>query len=72
MLPFLKKNQESGVSGPVDTITREPDNDEEFDSLEVAAEDVLFAIEKKDKKALARALQAAFDICDTQPYEVPT
>jgi hypothetical protein len=66
MLPFLKKNQESGVSGPVDTIKREPDDgdEEEFDSLEVAAEDILFAIEQKDKKALARALRAAIELCE--------
>lgn len=68
MLPFLKKSQESGVSAPVEKITREPDEDSDFDPLEVAAEDVLFAVEKKDAKALARALRAAFDLCDSEPH----
>lgn len=69
MLPFLKKNQESSVSAPSETIKREPDGDEDgFDPLEVAAEDVLFAIEHKDKKALARALQAAYELCMEGPH----
>jgi hypothetical protein len=69
MLPFLKKSQESGVSSEPEKIRREPDEGEGFDSLEVAAEDFLFAIEKKDSKALAQALRAAFMICESEPHE---
>ena len=70
MLPFLKKNQESSMSAPVDSIKREPDEGaEEYDSLESAAEDLLKAIESKDSKEIASALRAAFEICDSEPHE---
>lgn len=73
MLPFLKKSQEAGASGPAETVMREPDMEEEptedFDSLHVAAQDMLDAIHSKDAKALALAIQAAFDMCESNPFE---
>lgn len=61
MLPFLKNKQEGGVSMPVDTIEREPDEGSDYDMLDAVAEDLLSAIEKKDKALLKSALSA---LCD--------
>lgn len=71
MLPFLKNQKEAsgGDGGDQASIKRKPDEDADFDSLEVAAEEILFAIEKKDSKALATAFRAAFDMCESQPHE---
>ena len=63
MLPYLKRNQEASASGPIETVERKPDMDE-FDSLEVAAHDLMQAIKAGDAKALASALRAAFELCD--------
>jgi hypothetical protein len=71
MLPFLKKNQEVGVSGPVEVKKREPDEDSDYDydMLESAAEDLISAVHSKDTKAVCSALRAAFQICDLEPHE---
>lgn len=69
MLPFLKNQYEGSVSTPPDTIHREPDEDSEFDSLEVAAQDLCDAIHSKDYKGVASALRAAFDLLESQPHE---
>lgn len=73
MLPFLKHKQEGSMSEPIDSIERKPDGDEEeYDGLESAAEDLCHAIEAKDYKAAASALRAAFDLLDSEPhYEGP-
>lgn len=68
MLPFLKRSQEASASAPVESVTRDSDHEEDFDDLEVAAEDLLFAIEKKDAKAIAAALRAAFQLFDSEPH----
>lgn len=65
MLPFLKKSQES-TAAPSEPVMRE--HDDEFDSMEVAAQDVLHAVESKNAKALASALRAAFELCDSEPH----
>lgn len=57
------------MSGPADAIKRSPDHEVDFDVLESAAQDLLDAIEKKDTKALAIALRAAFELCDSEPHE---
>ena len=67
MLGFLKHKQEAGVSEPVETIKR--DHDDEFDMLHAAAEDLMHAVHSKDVQAIAQALRAAFEICDSQPHE---
>ena len=65
MLPFLKHSKEASASLPVESLERKPDNESnEFDELEVAAQDMLAAIEAKDSNKLASALRAAFDLLD--------
>jgi hypothetical protein len=66
MLPFLKRKDEASASMPVESITRE--HDEDFDSLEVAAEDLMVAVHSKNPKAIAEALRAAFDLMDSEPH----
>ncbi len=39
-----------------------------MDAVVAAAEDVMAAIQRQDAKALARALRAAFEICDAMPH----
>lgn len=56
MLPFLKLKDEASASMPVETIER--DHDEGFDMLDAVAEDLLSAMEKKDKGLLKAALQS--------------
>jgi len=75
MLPFLKKYQEGSANVPPNSITRKPDEDdsheeksEDFDSIEIAAEEMLSAFDSGDVKALARAIRAAFEICDSEPH----
>jgi len=70
MLPFLKKAQESGAASSSEPVKREPDYEEqEFDSLTIAAEEVLSAIAARDASALAGALRAAFEICELSPHQ---
>jgi uncharacterized protein YukE len=69
MLPFLKREKEAGVSGPVETITRKADEgSEEYDSMHAAAEDLIHALETKNVKNVAEALRAAFHIADAEPH----
>ncbi len=68
-LPFLKNKKEAGISGPIESIERKSDHEEEYDPLESAAEDILQAIESKDHKYLAQALRAAFELMDSGPHE---
>ncbi len=56
MLPFLKNKQEGSVSGPIESQERK--HDDGFDMLGAVADDLLAAIEKKDKGALKAALEA--------------
>lgn len=56
MLPFLKKAQEGSASAPIETIERE--HDDTFDMLGTIADDILSAVESKDKEALKGALSA--------------
>lgn len=69
MLPFLKNSQEASASGPIESISRTPDNDEDYDSLQSAAEDLSAAIHSKDISGICVALRAAFDILDSEPHE---
>jgi len=68
MIPY--KNYRDGASSqPVETIKRDSDEEQEFDSLESAAEDLCKAIEAKDYKAIAVALRAAFELLESEPHE---
>lgn len=59
MLPILKRRHEGGMSAPIEVVERTPDEGAEpFDMLDAVAEDLLMAIEKKDKKLLKDALAA--------------
>ena len=69
MLPFLKKNQEASVYLEEEHKKRESDEESDYDMLESAAEDLLSAIQSRDIKAIASALKAAFEMCDSQPHE---
>ena len=68
MLPFLKRTKEASASSS-DPVLRKADDEAPFDSLFVAAQDMLAAIAKKDPHDLAAAIRAAFDLCDMQPHE---
>lgn len=67
MLPFLKKQRQVGG---IITEYRKPDNQDsksiKDDGLELAAEDMLRAHASNDKKALAAALRAAFEILESE------
>jgi len=67
MLPFLKKSQEAGPVSMSEPVVRDSDGD--FDSMEVAAQDVMDAVHSKNVKALASALRAAFELADSEPHE---
>lgn len=69
MLPFLKHKQEGSISAPVETVERKSDHEEEYDGLESAAEDLIQAMNEGNAKAVASALRAAFELCDSQPHE---
>ena len=69
MLAFLKKTQEASSSEPVEHSRREPDEDAEYDSLHSAAEDLISAVHSKNVAAVAEALRAAFELCDSEPHE---
>lgn len=56
MLPFLKNRDDAAISTPVETEKRE--HDEDFDMLGAVAEDLLAALETKDKARLRAALEA--------------
>lgn len=70
MLPFIKKSTNPGViSKPVSPDDyQEPKELNEDDGLEMAAQDILTAIEHRDYKALAAAIRAAFEIVDAEPH----
>ncbi len=70
MLPFLKNKQEGGMSAPVDTIERTPDDDTPaFDALDAVADDLLAAFESKDKGLLKSALEALVEHIQDQDAE---
>ena len=73
MLPFLKPQAKQAS---LSIKYRKPDEKEPFSDQEdsnesakhAAAQDILRAIESKDFKHLALALQSMFDICDSEPH----
>lgn len=68
MLSFLK-NKEASASSPIESVERKPDEGAEYDVLESAAEDLCHAIKAEDYKAVAAALRAAFELCESEPHE---
>jgi len=69
LLPFLqKKRQDTGlIIQERQPDTEEKDNDS--DELEEIAKDLISAIERKDHRAVADALHAAFTVADSEPHE---
>lgn len=65
MLPFLKRSRQVGVI----VEQRKADRPEEASEMEACAQDLLSAIEAKDVKGIASALQAAFELADSTPHE---
>ncbi len=65
-LPFLK-NREGSMSGPVETIERE--HDEDFDMLDAVAGDMLDAFKKGDKGLLKSALEALVEHVQAEDME---
>lgn len=62
MLPFLKDRNEGSMSGPVETIKRESDNGEEsYGMIDAIVEDMIEALQKKDKQLLRGALEALIE-----------
>lgn len=58
-MPFLKNREEVMGSGEEEpTYMRKPDDDDSFDIIDAIAEDMMMAIEKKDKGLLKGALEA--------------
>lgn len=67
---FLKKQKEASAAGPVEAVTRKPDEGAEpYDPLHAAAEDLKAALDSGDTASIAEALRAAFQICDSEYQE---
>jgi hypothetical protein len=68
MLPFLKNKLEASVTEDPDHIKRDPDEEQEYDAIDSASEDLCKAIHSKDIKGISEALKAAFELCDSEPH----
>jgi hypothetical protein len=49
-------------------VRREPDGEAEPDGLEVAAQDLCDAVHRRDYKAVAEAMRAAFELMEAEPH----
>ncbi len=65
MLPFLRKPKASGLI----VEQRKSDIPSEPSEMDAAAADLLSAIESKDIKGIAAALQAAFELAESMPHD---
>lgn len=72
-LPFLQKKQMSGIivshRKKDGAGLSEGEQEGSNSAMEAAAEDILRAISSKDAQHLALALQAAYDICESNEPE---
>jgi hypothetical protein len=72
MLPFLKPKKVAAVivanRQPDGSMESEGSEDEMDPGLMAVAEDLIRAVHGKDARAVAQALQAAFDIADSIPH----
>lgn len=64
-LPFMKEKPQTGIV----TEHRQSPEDDSNPGLSAAASDLLSAIEAKDIKGIAMALQSAFELVDSMPHE---
>ena len=69
MLPSLKNKLEASASAPVEHVQREPDEEQEYDFLDSASEDLIKAVHSKSVKGVSVALRSAFEICESYPHE---
>lgn len=63
---IMSKRHSDGHIGP--DLSKDKEEDEP-DSLEAAAHDMIEAFKKDDVKALAAAVRAAFELLDSEPHE---
>lgn len=68
MLPFLKDKNEGGMSGPVESKQRTPDEgkEEDYGMLDAIVDDLLDAVHKKDKKLLKSSLEALIEVIQAE------
>ena len=57
MLPYLRNNKETGMVDSEETVERKPDRDN-FDIFDALADDMLKAVERRDKDMLKSVLAA--------------
>lgn len=67
-MPFLKRSKEASVSMPVESVKREPDEEHEVDSLEMAMEELHDALMGKKYKLAADIFRSAFELLDSMPH----
>lgn len=70
MLPFLQPKKITSimmaVKKPDGSIEQKGPEDEPDHALMSAAEDLISAVHMKDAKAVAEAIKAAFELCDSE------
>lgn len=72
MLPFLAPKKQAGViiaKRVGDKTEVESEEGEHAPGLMASAEDLISAVHAKDAKAVASAIKAAFEVCDSEPHE---
>jgi hypothetical protein len=72
MLPFIRKKQEGGsISATPEVVTRKSDNEDEesYDHLDSASDDLISAIKSGSASGVSMALRAAFEIMEESPHE---
>lgn len=69
MLPFLKNRDDAAMSSEDEPIKRKPDDGSDYGTLDAVAEDLLSALEKKDKSLLKAALSALCDYIKEEDIE---
>jgi hypothetical protein len=62
MMPFLKKDKDSSVSAPVDSLERRPDDDY-YESMRACFQDLRNALHQNNEEDGIEALIAAFELC---------
>jgi hypothetical protein len=62
-----KQQGEAGLTIKVRAPDQETEKPNENEGLEAAAADIISAVHMKDHKALASALKAAYDMCESAP-----
>lgn len=75
MLPFLKKKNETGISGVMikhrtpDEKPEETTEDDKDAAIHACAQDLIDAVHAQDVKGAAEAIRSAFEILESMPHE---